>query len=137
MNNLYKILLILFLVCHLGACMSNNNIKPASWSLLFPQSKLNDVLANSGGALIDTDDDTVIIMPSRLLFVPNTAEIRRGRTYLLDLIAGVAKENPKRDIIVMAHVANIGLADHQFQLTTERANAITNYLKRYHVLQKR
>ena len=81
--------------------------------------------------------NTVVIIPSRYLFIPNTADFKLHQPNLLNLAAKLAqKRNPSR-IVVIGHTANIGSPEAQFKITSTQANAVAHYLQHFYRLRNK
>ncbi|MEM5504126.1 OmpA family protein [Shewanella frigidimarina] len=67
-------------------------------------------------------------VPLALTFKNNSTNISELNVIILDKVADVIKMNAEKKYIVTGHTDNIGSAEHNEQLSIERADAIKNYL---------
>ena len=72
-----------------------------------------------------------------ILFDVNKSVVKTQAEFILDNIAKIINENDDFNFIIEGHTDNTGVAEHNLQLSQERADAIKAYLIRKGVKAKR
>ncbi|MDR0301097.1 MAG: OmpA family protein [Treponema sp.] len=77
---------------------------------------------------VRTVDEGVSISLEDVGFYPDSAIMLPGEHQKLDKIAEILKRYPERDILVGGHTALAGTSEGRMKLSTDRAQAVTDYL---------
>jgi len=74
---------------------------------------------------------------SGVYFDTNKSEIKGPSATTLDRLAGIFKEYPKSNILVVGHTDSSGRDDYNLTLSEKRAKSVTNYLSTHGVANER
>lgn len=83
------------------------------------------------GAVVERVDDGIVVTfdeQSGVYFATNKYNINAASQETLNKLAGVFKEYPDTNILVVGHTDSTGDADYNMTLSKNRAYAVTNYL---------
>ncbi len=83
------------------------------------------------GAQVERVDDGIVVTfdeKSGVYFETNKYNINTASQGVLNKLAGVFKEYPDTNILVVGHTDSSGNDDYNMTLSKNRANAVTNYL---------
>ncbi|MDO1502316.1 OmpA family protein [Winogradskyella maritima] len=83
------------------------------------------------GAVVERVDDGIVVTfdeQSGVYFATNKYNINTASQETLNKLAGVFKEYPDTNILVVGHTDSTGDADYNMTLSKNRAYAVTNYL---------
>ncbi|WP_142784387.1 OmpA family protein [Changchengzhania lutea] len=83
------------------------------------------------GAKVERVDDGIVVTfdeGSGVYFATNKYNVNEASQTTLNKLAGVFKEYPDTNILVVGHTDSAGDADYNMTLSKNRANAVTHYL---------
>ena len=77
----------------------------------------------------------VVVIPD--LFPERRSDIRNEKTYLLDEVAGLMRENRRFEMVIEGHTSDAGNADSNSAISRARAEGVRDYLMQHDIRSRR
>ena len=101
------------------------------------EQQFREELSGSGVEVIRDGDNIRLQLPGNITFASDSANISQNFYPVLEDVAAVLNKYNKTTMMIEGHTDSTGSAEHNQQLSLNRANAVRNYLVGYGVDSRR
>ena len=92
------------------------------------QAELQQEIGGSGAQIINTGDRLIVVMPEAITFDVDSATVRGSIRDELFAVSRSLQKYPNTTVQVIGHTDNTGTEKENQELSTDRANAVKDYL---------